>query len=457
MQSDSSFTPATVDERQTVITVEHVFKRYQPPAGVSIRSLAQDLTRVLRNKARTLIERPEARFVLNDISFSLKQGDSLGLVGHNGSGKTTMMKMLAGVSLPTRGRVRVVGRVQPLLALGAGFHGEMTGRENLYLNCTLMGLDIHTTRERIEKIIEFAGVAEYADVAIKRYSSGMLARLGFAAAVNMDPEIILMDEVMAVGDYSFNVRSTAAIQEYVKRGTVVLVSHDMAAIERICQRVIWLDHGNIMMDGRASEVVQAYTQFQQQKVFASAAPAQSADTPAGEREIIVRREQFDADVAVHQVDVLDENGDPCKSFGTPARVTVRVEAEVAQPRADLRFVVSINDTRTRVLLTSIDSQLLATPDFVQGRVLLEATFPPLNLRPREYGISVKVMKTSALKPMYSWDDVSPRFAIAGERRNPRLHYVAPQEDLLFVPGGEMRYVKIEAAPARPAVPAKPVP
>jgi ABC-type multidrug transport system ATPase subunit len=326
----------------------------------------------------------------------------------------------------------------------------MTGRENLYLNCTLMGLDIHTTRERIEKIIEFAGVAEYADVAIKRYSSGMLARLGFAAAVHMDPEIILMDEVMAVGDYSFNVRSTAAIQEYVRRGTVVLVSHDMAAIERICQRVIWLDKGNVVEDGPAPQVVQAYTQFQQQKVFAAAVPV-AAEEPVADSEIVVRREQFDAHVAVHSVEVLDADGKASRAFGIPARITVRVEADVAEPRADLRFLVGITDSRTRVTLTSVDNQQLHTPDFVQGRVVLEAHFPALSLRPREYGVSVRVMNAAALKPMYTWDDVSPRFVVAGERRNPRLHYYAPQDDLLFAPGAEMRYTQIQ--PAAPNVPA----
>jgi len=258
-----------------VIQVEHVYKRYQLATTINFRTLFKDMFRAAQARQQRVRSVAE-RYVLEDINFALEPGESLGLIGHNGSGKSTLLRLLAGVSLPTRGRIHIEGRLAPLLSLGAGFHPELTGRENLYLNCTLLGLSFAQVRDRIDSIIDFSELHEYVDVPIKRYSSGMLARLGFAAAVHLDADVILIDEVLAVGDYSFYVKSTNAIVDFLSHGTVILVSHDLTSIEKLCQRTIWLHNGQLMADGASNEVINQYKNFQPETAAPSAEAAPSA-------------------------------------------------------------------------------------------------------------------------------------------------------------------------------------
>lgn len=236
-----------------VIEVSHVYKQYQPQ-GLKLRTLMQDISARVRKTELPTGAQP--RSVLQDITFNIKQGESVGIIGSNGSGKTTLLRLLAGISLPTMGRVRVVGRVAPLLALGAGFHNELSGRENLYLNCTLMGLSYRKTLQTIDSIVEFAELGQYIDIAVKRYSSGMVARLGFAAAIHTEPDIILLDEVLAVGDHNFIVKSFAALRRFMGEGrTVILVSHGLSSIEEICTRAIWIEQSNLRADGPSAQIV----------------------------------------------------------------------------------------------------------------------------------------------------------------------------------------------------------
>jgi ABC-type polysaccharide/polyol phosphate transport system ATPase subunit len=180
------------------------------------------------------------------------------VVGSNGAGKTTLLRILAGVTLPTQGYVRIEGRVSSLIALGAGFHGELTGRENVFLYCALMGLAPRNIRQRVQDIVAFAEIGDYIDVAYKRYSTGMMARLGFAAAIHVDPGLVLVDEVLAVGDQSFVGKSMTALRRLMAESTVVFVSHDLEAVRALCGRAIWLDRGAIRADGPTASVVDAY-------------------------------------------------------------------------------------------------------------------------------------------------------------------------------------------------------
>lgn len=442
---------------EDVVLVENVYKQYQTFKGMRMRNAVQEALTFIREQSKRKTK-PEQRYVLKDVSFRMKPGETLGLIGHNGSGKTTLMRLLAGVSLPTQGRVRVVGRVQPLLSLGAGFHNELTGRQNIYLNCTLMGLDMSQTKERIEKIIAFADIGDYIDVPVKRYSSGMMSRVGFSAAVHMNADIILIDEVMAVGDYSFNVKSTAAIREYIQRGTVVLVSHDVNTMERICERVIWLDRGEVRADGQATQVLHEYTQSQQRSVVATAqAAAKTADSKPKENKapgdgVMVTNDHFDPDVTIKSVRVLGGDGNPRNEFAFNEDVVVRVQIEFANPKANVRMTVGIVDIDTKATISICDNQLLETPDMLHGLVELEARFPQIKLRPRNFGIRVGVADLTALKPLDVWTDVSPRFYFTGERHVPELHFFQPQGDLVFTPGVSMKYLKInEKTAASPTV------
>ena len=196
---------------------------------------------------------------LRDISFTIRKGESVGIVGSNGSGKSTTLKLIAGVMAPSSGEVHVHGRVSPLIELGAGFHPDLTGRENVYLNASILGMPGRAIRERFNDIVDFAELWEFMDTPVKRYSSGMYMRLGFSVAVHSDPDILLVDEVLAVGDAVFGEKCLAKVREFQQRGvTIVIVSHSLDMVREFCRRAILLDHGHLLEDGSPESVVRHY-------------------------------------------------------------------------------------------------------------------------------------------------------------------------------------------------------
>jgi lipopolysaccharide transport system ATP-binding protein len=196
---------------------------------------------------------------LRNVSFEVQKGESFGLIGRNGAGKSTALGLIAGVLMPTQGTVTVKGRISPLLELGAGFHPDLTGSENIVLNGVLMGLTKAEVLKRIDQIIEFADLGEFIEQPIRIYSSGMLTRLGFAVAAHLDPEILLIDEVLAVGDAPFQKKCLNKMAEFKERGvTMVFVSHAMASVEQVCDHVAWIDDHTVRAVGDAAEIVAAY-------------------------------------------------------------------------------------------------------------------------------------------------------------------------------------------------------
>ena len=196
---------------------------------------------------------------LQDVTFTIKKGESVGIVGSNGSGKSTTLKLIAGVMAPSSGEVHVHGRVSPLIELGAGFHPDLTGRENVYLNASILGMSGRAIRERFNDIVDFAELWEFMETPVKRYSSGMYMRLGFSVAVHSDPDILLVDEVLAVGDAVFSEKCLAKVREFQQRGvTIVIVSHSQDTIKEFCGRAILLDHGHLLEDGPPEPVIRRY-------------------------------------------------------------------------------------------------------------------------------------------------------------------------------------------------------
>jgi ABC-type polysaccharide/polyol phosphate transport system ATPase subunit len=222
--------------------------------------------RLRRERRRTLKEVVLRQYApaeeveaLRDVSFTVERGEAFGVVGSNGSGKSTLLKLLAGTSQPTSGSLAVDGRVSALLELGAGFHPDFTGRENAYLNGSLLGLSRGRMTAAMPSIEAFADLGRFFDAAVKTYSSGMYARLGFAVAVHVDPDVLLVDEVLAVGDEYFQHKCFAKIAEFRRGGrTIVLVSHDLGAVSRLCERAVWLDAGRVAATGPVRDVVNAY-------------------------------------------------------------------------------------------------------------------------------------------------------------------------------------------------------
>jgi len=198
---------------------------------------------------------------LKDVSFVVDRGEAFGIIGRNGSGKSTLLKVISGILKPTSGNVRVNGRVAALIELGAGFHPEITGRENIVINGIMLGLSRREVENRFDAIVEFSGIREFIDQPVKTYSSGMYVRLGFAVAVHVDPEILLIDEVLAVGDEEFSQKCIAKIQEMKYRGvTLLFVTHQLDQVRNLCDRAMWLDHGALEAIGDPARVVDHYLQ-----------------------------------------------------------------------------------------------------------------------------------------------------------------------------------------------------
>jgi ABC-2 type transport system ATP-binding protein len=229
------------------IEIEHVSKRFR---------LYREKPSSLKARLISSRSRAEDFWALRDVSFEIREGESLGLIGHNGSGKTTLLKVIAGIIRPTEGVVRSRGRVAPLLELGAGFHPELTGRENVYLNASFLGLTRRDTDRVYDDIVAFAEIPDFMDNQVKFYSSGMLVRLGFAVAVHVDPEILLVDEVLAVGDEAFQAKCLNRIRGFQREGrTIVLVTHALDVVSQVCDRAVMLEHGELYAKGNPADVV----------------------------------------------------------------------------------------------------------------------------------------------------------------------------------------------------------
>ncbi|MDB5894739.1 MAG: transporter ATP-binding protein [Rhodoferax sp.] len=316
-------------------------------------------------------------WALRDISFELARGESVGLIGQNGSGKSTLLQIVTGTLSPTTGAVRSEGRVAALLELGAGFNPEFTGRENVYMNAAIMGVSRQQMAERMQKVLDFSELADFIDQPVKTYSSGMYARLAFSAAIHVDPDVLIVDETLAVGDARFVAKCMRRIQDLKKQGTSILfVSHDVTAVRTLCQRAVWIDKGRLVEDGDVFPVTGRYTEFmfRDESVAsnapgggANALPSEGIATPAapvpvgaptaGGNVIAEARPvthwgshkgvilaAFLRDAESVQRDVY--------SWGEPLEVVVRVRLPADIPREQLSVAISIKDLRGTDLMVS---------------------------------------------------------------------------------------------------------
>jgi ABC-2 type transport system ATP-binding protein len=249
--------PPTTNSQEDVIRLENVSVRYHVPSE-RIGTFKEYMIRRLQGKIKH-----NAFWALKDVSLTVKKGEVFGLVGQNGAGKSTLLKLVARVLRPTQGRVWVKGRVAPLLEVGAGFHPELTGRENIFLNGAMLGFTRQEMEEKFTRIVDFSELKDFIDAPLRTYSSGMWARLGFSVAIDTEPEILIVDEILSVGDEDFQRKSAARIQSIREAGaTILLVSHNMLTIEKMCQRAALLNHGGLITLGDSAEVIQAYRQLQ---------------------------------------------------------------------------------------------------------------------------------------------------------------------------------------------------
>ena len=240
---------------ETVIRLENVSVRYRLPEE-RIGTFKEYMIRVLQKRVRY-----NSFLALNDVNVEIKKGEIFGFIGRNGAGKSTLLKVVSRVLVPTEGRVWIKGWVSPLLELGAGFHPELTGRENVFLNGTLLGHSRREIEDHMDEIIEFAELGAFMDAPLRTYSSGMIARLGFATATTWKPEILILDEVLSVGDEAFQLKCQKRMEIFRKEQvTSLLVTHSMPTVQTLCTRAAWIDHGVIKIVGSPDEVIAAYRQ-----------------------------------------------------------------------------------------------------------------------------------------------------------------------------------------------------
>lgn len=245
--------------KDTVIKFEHVTKRFSLQ---NQKTFKEFLPALIRGEETT-----NCFTALSDLNFEIKRGEVVGIIGPNGSGKSTILKLIAGVMSPNDGKVTVKGKVSPLIELGAGMHPELSGRENIYLNGAILGLKRKEIDRNLQNIIDFSEISEFIDQPVKHYSSGMFMRLAFSIAIHVNPEILLVDEILAVGDTDFQAKCFKKMNEYVKDSdiTIVIVSHNMNQIEKFCNRVIYLNHHKIIFDEKPNIVIRKYLLEQQKK------------------------------------------------------------------------------------------------------------------------------------------------------------------------------------------------
>ncbi|MBM4147691.1 MAG: ABC transporter ATP-binding protein [Lentisphaerae bacterium] len=238
----------------TAIRIDRVTVRYRLPHE-RIHTFKEYVIRMLRGQLRMI-----DHLALRDVSMEVRRGEVLGIVGRNGAGKSTLLKLAARVLQPTEGRIRIRGRVAPLLDVGGGFHPELTGHENIFLNGALLGLSRAEITRRLDSIVEFAELRDCIESPLRTYSSGMIARLGFAIATDVEPDILLIDEILAVGDEKFRAKCAGRIRRFRDAGTtIVLVSHDMHMVRELCGRAVWLNKGRVEGEGTADEIVTLYS------------------------------------------------------------------------------------------------------------------------------------------------------------------------------------------------------
>ncbi|MBM3206443.1 MAG: ABC transporter ATP-binding protein [Candidatus Staskawiczbacteria bacterium] len=257
---------------EPIIKVENLSKRYwiSHEKGPSYATLRDELVKIVQKPAEWIMGKKSEKehiWALKDVNFSVNSGEIVGVIGANGAGKSTLLKVLTRITPPSDGRVALRGRVGSLLEVGTGFHPELTGRENIYLNGAILGMSRKEISSKFSEIVQFSGVEKFLDTPLKRYSSGMNVRLAFSVAAHLEPEILLIDEVLAVGDVAFQKKSMSKMEEVSKKGrTILFVSHNMASVVNLCKRTILLDGGKIVMDGPTSEVIEYYMGLKENKI-----------------------------------------------------------------------------------------------------------------------------------------------------------------------------------------------
>lgn len=387
------------------IVLDGVWKKFR--RGERHDSLRDLLPALMSRIGRRSTDQPLAReefWALRDVSFTVGPGEAVGVIGPNGAGKSTILKILTKILRPTRGRLSIGGRVGALIEVAAGFHPDLTGRENVYLQGAILGMTQAEIARKFDAIVDFAGVEEFIGTPVKRYSSGMNARLGFAIAAHLDPDVLLVDEVLSVGDVSFQAKCIAQMRSLLNKGVpLVFVSHNLTAVVDLCTRAVLIDRGVVQFDGHPAEAVAAFRRYRPD-------PA-AADLSTDGRPITIT-----------DVQLLHGNGDASPLFVTGRPLTVRVSyrAAVAVVRPQVAIDIhSADGVYCAGINTRMDDRDLGT---LQGEGYVDLVIPKLWLLPGAYSISAGILDAEGLQSF----DLKLRaypFSVLSERKDYGIVYL----------------------------------
>lgn len=375
-----------------IIEIKGISKRYRL-GQIGLTSLRAELERRLRRGAPA--ESPADFWALRDVSFEVQPGEVVGIVGRNGAGKSTLLKILSEITEPTSGEIVLRGRTASLLEVGTGFHPELSGRENIFLNGAILGMRRAEIARKFDEIVAFAEVDAFIDTPVKRYSSGMYVRLAFAVAAHLEPEILVIDEVLAVGDHAFQQKCLGKMNEVAQREgrTVLFVSHNMAAVSRLCSRAVQLDGGRLAAVGPASEIVERY--------LARAADVQSEWRRPADRAVRGK-------VSFVAGRVLDARGQPAAVLSHESPVTVELECAEHAVTAPWVLRVSVYDRQGHELFSTHDTET-PNPRRPRAGATLRArcTFPASLLRPGVYLVGVSACELAGDAPVVLYEEIEP--------------------------------------------------
>lgn len=378
---------------EIAISIENLGKRYDVDRLRTPRDgLRHAIERALRAPLAILRERFQRRKVrefwaLRGVSLQIGRGEVVGIIGRNGAGKSTMLKLLSRITVPSEGRIRINGRIASLLEVGTGFHQELTGRENIFLNGAILGMSRAEIIKRFDEIVEFAEIGEFLDTPVKRYSSGMYVRLAFAVAAHLDPEILIVDEVLAVGDAAFQRKCLGKMSSFAQSGrTVLFVSHNLEAVRTLCQRVVWLKDGRVLEDGPVDEVVENY--------FAAL---------SNEFAFSSKNEEYG--FAVNRVLLKNDQGLESQQFAPGDDLTVEIDYLAEHPIEQPYVVLAVQGVNGSCFTANmlLDGN---RPSLLQGAGKLMCRFKRLPLLPQSYSVKMSIRTKNGNDRILDYSDVA---------------------------------------------------
>jgi ABC-type polysaccharide/polyol phosphate transport system ATPase subunit len=389
-----------------IVEITHVTKEFQLGQLHTLKTSALNQVRRLLGKP---VERGTPFKALDDVSLTIQQGEVVGIIGHNGAGKSTLLKLLANISKPTYGQITVRGKVAPLIEVGAGLVGDLTGRENIYLNGAILGIPKREIDRSFEDIVAFAELEEFIETPIKRYSSGMQVRLGFAIATSVRSDILIVDEVLAVGDLAFQRKCFDRMEEMIKRQgkTVLLVSHNIRQVERLCSRAILLEQGRAIRDGEPQEVCDVFYEKSDLKI----------------RETIARRSAFrniraSGDVEIIDIALVNEAGADMPSVKYREAFSIRVRLKASSTLKDATFGFGIHTTDFLYLATHNSEEQLHIATIKPGLHEVQCAISNCPLLPGVYSIRFGITEGAAARTVFYAENILRFQVVPGEERLP---------------------------------------